>query len=151
VERDGKFAAAEMCSLDRIHIDSGREAPTFEFEAKGYTVLESASKITVGVLRHGSVATGVSVDYFTEDGTAKSGEDFVAATGTLHFALGESRAEISIEMMTDSAPEGDKHFFVSHGAPCNGGVDVAGYNSASHGVQGGGPTALLRCCRGPLY
>lgn len=45
MERDGKFAAAEMCSLDRIHIDSGREAPTFEFEAKGYTVLESASKV----------------------------------------------------------------------------------------------------------
>eukprot|EP00962_Isochrysis_galbana_P058118 scaffold30931_cov101-Isochrysis_galbana.AAC.2 len=45
VEREGKFSAAELCSLDRIRIDARAPTPIIEFEATYYSVLEGVEQV----------------------------------------------------------------------------------------------------------
>ena len=55
----------------------------------------------------GAAASGpVSVDYATADGTAMAGEDYTAASGTLAFAVGETRKEIVVAVLDDAHDEG---------------------------------------------
>ncbi len=50
----------------------------------------------------------VSVTYGTEDGTAKAGLDYVAQTGTVTFAPGETSKVINIKVSGDTAIEGNE-------------------------------------------
>ena len=50
----------------------------------------------------------VSVDYATADGTAKAGEDFTAASGTLTFAAGETVKTVSVAVLDDAHDEGEE-------------------------------------------
>ena len=50
----------------------------------------------------------VSVDYATADGTAKAGEDFTAASGTLTFAAGETTKTVSVAVLDDAHDEGEE-------------------------------------------
>lgn len=52
----------------------------------------------------------VSVDYATQDGTALSGSDYTAATGTLTFAPGETSKIITVTTATDALLEGPETF-----------------------------------------
>ncbi|MFX8327835.1 Calx-beta domain-containing protein, partial [Acinetobacter baumannii] len=56
-------------------------------------------------LSSASVQT-VTVDYATVNGTALSGSDFVAASGTLTFAAGETSKTVSVTINGDTALEG---------------------------------------------
>ena len=57
-------------------------------------------------------ALPVSVDYSTVDGTARAGEDYEAAAGTLVFAPGETTKTITIVITGDTEEEGKETFFV---------------------------------------
>ena len=48
----------------------------------------------------------VQVDYHTEDGTAKAGEDYVATSGTLTFAAGDRKKIARVEVIDDDHEEG---------------------------------------------
>ncbi len=50
----------------------------------------------------------VSVDYATADGTAKAGEDFTGASGTLSFAAGETVKTVSVAVLDDAHDEGEE-------------------------------------------
>lgn len=54
----------------------------------------------------------VTMSYRTADGTARSGDDYVAKTGTLTFAPGETTKTITIAVKGDSKRETDETFFV---------------------------------------
>jgi hypothetical protein len=54
----------------------------------------------------------VSVNYGTVDGTAKAGEDYEAASGTLVFAPGETTKTITIVIKGDKEKEGKETFFL---------------------------------------
>jgi pimeloyl-ACP methyl ester carboxylesterase len=54
----------------------------------------------------------VSVHYGTADGTAKAGEDYEPASGTLVFAPGETTKTITIVIKGDKKKEGKETFFV---------------------------------------
>src|ERR1051325_7394382 len=62
----------------------------------------------------------VTVDYATSDGTARAGDDYDAASGTLIFAPGETAKTIDVRVRGDAASEGNETFFVAlrsaHGA-----------------------------------
>ena len=58
---------------------------------------------------------GVSVDYATADGTAQSGNDYTAATGTVTIAEGADSAQIVVAVGDDSVQEADETFFVGLG------------------------------------
>ena len=52
----------------------------------------------------------LSVMYRTRDGTAKAGEDYVAAEGTLKLYAGEQQAVIAVAILGDSQIEGNETF-----------------------------------------
>jgi len=65
-------------------------------------------------------AQAVTVDYATQDGLARAGEDYVATSGRLSFAPGETTKTITVEIIGDTEPEPDEPFFVNlSGATAN--------------------------------
>lgn len=73
----------------------------------------------------------VTANWATADGSAVAGRDYVAASGSLTFAPGETSKAISIETLDDAIDEADEYFVVQL-------EDVVG-------VQNGGPaTVTLR-------
>ena len=52
--------------------------------------------------------TPVTVGYTTTDGTATSGEDYLAASGTLEFSAGETAKTIVVAVLDDTTDEGEE-------------------------------------------
>jgi large repetitive protein len=71
-----------------------------------------------------SAASGreISVDYATADGTASTGSDYTASTGTLVFAAGETSGSVDVPVLGDTAYEGNETFAVSLSSPSNAGI-----------------------------
>ena len=61
----------------------------------------------------------VDVDYSTADGTATAGSDYVAASGTLVFAAGETLHSIDVAVRGDFLNEADETFAVTLSGPVN--------------------------------
>ncbi len=57
-----------------------------------------------------AAAGTVTVDYATADGSAKAGEDYTAASGTLSFGAGETRKTVSVAVLDDAHDEGEETF-----------------------------------------
>ena len=57
-----------------------------------------------------SSPSAVTVDYATADGTAKAGEDYTAASGTLTFARGETSKTVAVAVLDDAKDEGAETF-----------------------------------------
>ena len=55
-------------------------------------------------------ASVVSMNYATQDGTALAGSDYVAASGTLNFASGETAKTVKVQLINDTLPEGAEAF-----------------------------------------
>jgi polyhydroxybutyrate depolymerase len=87
-------------------------APTLQLSATAYTVAESAGSIIIPVQRTGWLATTVSVDYATADGTATNGVKYSAVSGTLLFAAGETTHTIEVPVLNEGFVEGTKYFRV---------------------------------------
>ena len=62
----------------------------------------------------------VTVRYATVDGTAKGGEDFTAASGTLTFPAGSTEQTVSVKGVNDTADEPNEAFDVVLSAPSAG-------------------------------
>lgn len=69
-------------------------------------------------------AQPVTVSYATADGAALAGSDYDATSGTLSFALGETRKTVWVRVNDDSRSEGDEHFSLTLSAP-TGGATIA--------------------------
>lgn len=83
------------------------------FEPAQYQCVESCSSVVLTVVRRGTdLGTTMSVDYRTEDGTAKAGPDYHFAEGSIVFQPGESKKEICIHIVNDDIFEQDEHFLV---------------------------------------
>jgi hypothetical protein len=54
----------------------------------------------------------VAVEYFTGDGSAVAGQDYVATSGTVTFAPGETWKTIAVPLIADAVPETDEVFHV---------------------------------------
>lgn len=75
----------------------------------------------------------VTVSFRTTDGTAKSSEDYVATTGTLTFAPGETNKTITVTVNGDNKREADETFF----------VDLTGVSGNSLVAKGRGVGTIL--------
>ena len=64
------------------------------------------------VTRKGNLDGTVTVDYFTGDGDATAGRDYVAQSGTLTFGPGETTKTITIKVKGDLIDEYDQVFGV---------------------------------------
>jgi len=61
----------------------------------------------------------VSVDFATTDGTALAGSDYVATTGTVVFAVGETAKPVTVTLLPDSPPEPEETFNLVLSNPTN--------------------------------
>ncbi|WP_454017907.1 Calx-beta domain-containing protein [Azospirillum sp. Marseille-Q6669] len=52
----------------------------------------------------------VTVDYATADGTAKAGSDYLATSGKLTFAAGETTKTVAVKVLSDDVTEGVETF-----------------------------------------
>ncbi|UMM34180.1 hypothetical protein L5515_007366 [Caenorhabditis briggsae] len=78
-----------------------------------YTVLESVGSFDVVVGRDGGPdGLTVMVDYFTEDGTANAGSDYIPVKGTLTFYPEDKHQKVTIEVVDDDVFEEDEHFYL---------------------------------------
>lgn len=69
-------------------------------------------EVIVSVKLQNAASKTVSVHYAAEDGTAKLGDDYLAMSGDLTFAPGETEQTITMAIVADSIREGDEYFYV---------------------------------------
>jgi uncharacterized delta-60 repeat protein len=75
-------------------------------------VNENAGSVTITVNRLSGRTGNVSVNYQTVAGNATPGEDYVATSGTLNFSDGETSRSFTVQILDDSAIEGNEFFTV---------------------------------------
>ncbi|MET0649996.1 MAG: Calx-beta domain-containing protein [Pyrinomonadaceae bacterium] len=64
----------------------------------------------------------VSVNFATADGTAAAGSDYIAASGTLNFAAGETTKTVNVNVNGDTVDEANETFFVNLSDATNAGL-----------------------------
>ena len=72
------------------------------------------------VTRSGNTATAASANYATAGGSATSGSDFTAASGTISFAANQTAATINVATINDTAVEATETMTVTLSSPSNG-------------------------------
>ena len=73
----------------------------------------------------GSSSRSATVSYATSDGTAVAVDDYVAASGTLTFAPGESGRTVSVSLVDDDRDEPTETFAMTLSSPTNATMDTA--------------------------
>jgi hypothetical protein len=110
----------------------GATTASLGFNAQIYSVSETTSTATVTVIRSGSLAGSVSVNYTTSDNSAVSPSDYTATSGTLTFADGEASKTFSIPIVNDTQDESQQSFIVTLSNPSGtavlGGLSIARVN-----------------------
>ncbi len=80
----------------------GAQPPgTLQFGATSYSVNEGAGTLTVSVTRINGSSGAASIQYGSTDGSATTGADYTAATGTLQWAAGDTAAKTFTIAITD--------------------------------------------------
>jgi hypothetical protein len=94
-------------------------AGALRFTQGAYTAPENGGSITVTVSRAGLGRGTVEVDYAITAGTASAGTDFSIANGKLTFADSEKSKTFSVQVLDDSASEGNETVMVTLSNPTN--------------------------------
>ncbi len=76
------------------------------------SVNEAAGTMTFTVSLSTASGKPISVDYATRDGSAVAGQDYVAGSGTVSFAAGETTKTITININEDAIFEGSESVFI---------------------------------------
>jgi hypothetical protein len=93
-----------------------------QFTASTYQANEDAGTITIGVQRTGDVSAAASVEFFTTDGTATAGADYLGASETLTFAPGQVIATFTLTLVDDAVGDGDETLTLTVRNPSGGAV-----------------------------
>jgi len=93
------------------------------FTVQSYSISESAGTVQLSIGRTGSTTGAVALSYATADGTAVSGSDYIAASGTLNWAAGDAATKtITLTILNDTTPEATEQFVVNLSNPSGGAV-----------------------------
>lgn len=85
-----------------------------------YEGTEQGPDVVVEVRRSGGDDGSVTVPYSTANGSAQDPTDYLAASGTLTFADGQTSRLLNLEINNDARVEGDEVFTLSLGQPTGG-------------------------------
>jgi hypothetical protein len=115
-------AHAVLNVVDNDAAGGGGDAAThFQFAAASEDVSEGIGNETVYILRSVDLSGANTVDYATQDGTAKVADgDYSAGTGTASFAAGDIYQAVNIPVTDDPAPEGTEGFSIALSNPSTG-------------------------------
>ncbi len=120
------------CDIGAFERDTPLDTATPTLSISDATIIEGDSgttkEATFTVTRSGNTGGESDVSFLTSDDTATSGQDYVAASGALHFATGEATKTITVPVNGDDADEPDETFFVNLNGPSNATI------SDGHGV-----------------
>lgn len=119
-ERTTNEVKADLMQVEVI--DDDFMTPRVCFEPNHYTVMENCGSVDIRIVRLGDFSRHVSVDYQTQDGSAESGADYIAQSGTCTFTPGISERFINIEIIDDDVFEEDESFFIQLSNPTNGAI-----------------------------
>ena len=89
------------------------EQAQVQLTVAGVSVQENAGTATITVTRTGGTGQAVSVDFATSDGTALTGRDYTATSGTITFAPGETTKTITIPITDDMIVEDNETFTIT--------------------------------------
>lgn len=95
---------------------------TVKFSLSSYTVKENAGVVTLTVKLSAASEYAVSVEYATVGGTATADTDYVATSGTLVFAPGETSKTLNVAILDDILAEAAETILVTLSNPTNAGL-----------------------------
>jgi hypothetical protein len=72
--------------------------------------MENVGNAVITVVREGALHEMISVHYYTEDVTAKSGVRYESQAGVITFRIGQTTAEILIPLVDDDIYQGLEYF-----------------------------------------
>ena len=112
---------------DRIFVDNVQFTATYgpRITIEDVTVNENDGTITFIATAGGAASGSYTVNYQTSNGTANSGSDYTATTGTMSFNgnIGDTET-ITIPILDDNILEDTETFFVQMIGSSNGSVDI---------------------------
>lgn len=125
--------------------DSSAASPgTLELSDATDTVAQGATSVTISVDRVDGSGGAVTVEYATGSGTASSGTDYTATSGTLQWAGGDDSVKtFTVPLVQEPAFSGSRTFTVSLSSPSGGAtlgspysetISITGSQSASAGT-----------------
>ena len=91
-------------------IDNDAQSGTPQVSINDFVVDEAAGTASFVITLDRPSAGVVSLNYATQDGTALAGSDYVAASGTLTFAPGETAKTVKVGLINDTLQEGAEAF-----------------------------------------
>jgi solute carrier family 8 (sodium/calcium exchanger) len=91
-----------------VSYDDCREVITFA--RRNMATFEDNEEVEIIVRRWGQLKGNISVRYFTRNGTAESGSDYIAKEGRLVFKTGEREKSFFVELLEDKTYEEDETF-----------------------------------------
>ena len=104
-------------SSDLAYIINDDTPPTFSINDASAT---EGGTITFTVTKANAAAQSHSVSYSTASGTATSGTDFPATSGTLTFGSSETSKTLTVQTTQDSTIESDETLYVNLSSPTGG-------------------------------
>jgi hypothetical protein len=97
------------------------DVPPPSFAISNATAVSEGGNLTFTVTKTGTTLSSYSVNYATGGGTATSGTDYTAKSGTLTFAAGGTSSQpITISTLTDGVIESPETVLVTLSAPTGG-------------------------------
>lgn len=115
-------------------IDNDHAPGLITFAQGSYIVSESGTNAVITVIRTNGFTGAASVSYTTGNGTAQSGSDYVATSGTLSFADGEVVKSFLVRILDDSIVEGDETVNLTLSNP-TGGASLGSLSQATLIIQ----------------
>lgn len=127
-------------------------AGTLQLSASSYSVAENITSVTITATRAGGSFGAVGVNYATSNGTATSGSDYTAASGTLSWANGDAaNKSFAVTILNDAVSESTESFTSTVSTP-TGGATLGTPSSATVTItddDSGAPSVPLNIRKSP--
>ena len=108
----GAISATAGHAVGTIENDEG----VVIYSVADVTVSEATGQLTFTVTRSGDVAANQSISYSFSPGTATSGTDYAAVSGTLNFVQGMTSQSVNVTLTNDSLFESTETFQIALGS-----------------------------------
>ncbi len=117
----GGGATLDLATAQVTILDNDPPPPAISIGNAGVTEAIYGSIDAVFTVTLGSaVSVPLTVQFATADGTATAGADYVAESGTLTFAAGQTSAQVHVPVKSDFIQESDETFTVTLSNPSGG-------------------------------
>jgi hypothetical protein len=109
---DGSIGSINSATISITEDDAFSPAGEIAFEFDTELVNENDGSLSISVVRTGGSFGEVSISYSTTDSTAIAANDYIAMSGTLTFADGETSKVITLDLVDDETYESEEIFSV---------------------------------------